>query len=83
MPIPDPKQEVAEIGYKALMRGDRTVVAGGTNKALVFARRFLSEGAQARKNKKFYEKAPADKRKRSRGDVEAKTAEKEHRELSE
>ncbi len=28
-------QEVAEVGYRALMRGDRTVVAGGSNKALV------------------------------------------------
>jgi len=70
-------QEVAELAYKGLMRGDRTVVAGGSNKALVFARRFMTEGAQAKMNKKFYEKVKPAKRKRHRGDFERKAAEKE------
>jgi short-subunit dehydrogenase len=65
-------QEVAEIGYKACMNGDRTVVAGAANKALVFARRFMTEEAQAKLNQKFYEKVPPADRKRTRGDVEAK-----------
>jgi short-subunit dehydrogenase len=80
-------QEVAELGYKALMRGDRTVVAGGANKALVFARRFMTEGAQAKMNKKFYEKAKPTQRKRHRGDFERKAAlketKKEEKELAE
>jgi short-subunit dehydrogenase len=69
-------QEVAEIGYRALMRGDRTVVAGASNKALVFARRFMTEGAQAKMNKKFYERAKPAAQKRRRGDVERKAEEK-------
>lgn len=70
-------QEVAELGYKALMRGDRTVVAGGANKAMVFARRFMTEGAQAKMNKKFYEPAKPGRHKRNRGDIERKAEEKE------
>lgn len=73
-------REVAELGYKALMRGDRTVVAGGANKAMVFARRFMTEGAQAKMNKKFYEPAKPGQQKRNRGDIERKA---EERELSE
>ena len=70
-------QEVAELGYKSLMRGDRTVVAGGANKAMVFARRFMTEGAQAKMNKKFYEPAKPNEQKRQRGDIERKAEEKE------
>lgn len=76
-------QEVAELAYKGLMRGDRTIVAGGANKALTFARRFMTEGAQAKMNKKFYEKAKPGQRKRHRGDFERKAAEKEEKELAE
>jgi short-subunit dehydrogenase len=75
-PVMAPK-EVAELGYKALMRGDRTVVAGGANKAMVFARRFMTEGAQAKMNKKFYEPAKPTEQKRQRGDFERKAEEKE------
>jgi short-subunit dehydrogenase len=74
-PVMAPRK-VAELGYKALMRGDRTVVAGGANKAMVFARRFMTEGAQARMNKKFYEPAKPQYR-RNRGDIERKAEEKE------
>lgn len=70
-------QEVAEKAYKALLRGDRTVVVGGANKAMVFARRFLSEGAQAKMNKKFYERTKPGEQKRRRGDFERKAEEKE------
>jgi len=70
-------QEVAELAYKGLMRGDRTIVAGGANKALTFARRFMAEGAQAKMNKKFYERAKPTQQKRHRGDFERKAAQKE------
>jgi short-subunit dehydrogenase len=64
-------QEVAEVGYDAVMRGDRVFVPGTMNKALVFSRRFMSIPAQARVNKKFYEDAPPEKRKRHRGDIQS------------
>jgi short-subunit dehydrogenase len=63
-------REVAKLGYDALMRGDPVSVAGGMNKALVFSRRFMTLPAQAKLNKKFYEDAPPEDRKRKRGDVE-------------
>jgi short-subunit dehydrogenase len=69
-------QEVAKLGYEALMRGDRIFVPGGLNKALVFMRRLLPIPIQARKNKKFYQDAPANARKRRRGDIEREAAEK-------
>jgi len=80
-------QEVAELGYKRMMRGDRTVVADGANKAMVFAHRFMTEGAQAKMNKKIYECAKPNQQKRHRGDFERKAArkqaEKEQKELAE
>jgi short-subunit dehydrogenase len=63
-------QDVAEIGYKAFMKGDRTVVTGGMNKALVWARRILTESAQAKVNEKFYEEVKPEQQKRHRGDIE-------------
>lgn len=69
-------QDVAKAGYAAMMRGELFVVPGGMNKALVAARRLLSEGAQARLNKKFYEEVPREKQKRRRGEVETAAAEK-------
>ena len=69
-------QPVAEAGYEALMDGDPIIVPGGMNKTLVFARRFLSETAQAKLNKKFYEKVPAEDQKRERGDLETAEAQK-------
>ena len=69
-------QPVAEAGYKALMEEDPIIVPGGMNKALVFARRFLSEETQARMNKKFYERVPEEDMQRERGDVETAEAQK-------
>jgi hypothetical protein len=63
-------QDVAKAGYQGLIDGDLFVVPGGMNKALVAARRVLSEGAQAKMNQKFYEEVPVNERKRRRGDVE-------------
>lgn len=69
-------QEVAKIGYRSLMRGDRTVVTGGVNKALVFSRRFLTESAQASMNRMFYEEVKPAKRKRYRGEIESKAGQR-------
>lgn len=69
-------QEVAKLGYEALMRGDEALVPGGLNKALVFSRRFMSLPAQARMNKAFYEDSPPEDQKRRRGDVERAAATK-------
>jgi short-subunit dehydrogenase len=63
-------QDVAKAGYEGLMKGELFVVPGGMNKALVAARRILSEGAQAKINQKFYEEVPPEDQKRERGDVE-------------
>ncbi len=63
-------QDVAKAGYEGLMKGELFIVPGGMNKALVAARRILSEGAQAKINQKFYEEVPPEDQKRERGDVE-------------
>lgn len=63
-------QDVAKAGYEGLMKKELFVVPGGVNKALVAARRILSEGAQAKINQKFYEDVPVEERKRERGDFE-------------
>jgi short-subunit dehydrogenase len=67
-------QDVSKAGYEGLMKGELFVVPGGMNKALVAARRILSEGAQARVNQSFYERVPPDEQKRERGDVEKEAA---------
>ena len=63
-------QEVAEIGYKAVMAGTRVEVAGAANKAMVFSRRILPESAQAAANQKMYEDVPPEDHKFDRGDKE-------------
>jgi short-subunit dehydrogenase len=63
-------QDVAKAGYEGLMKGELFIVPGGMNKALVAARRILSEGAQAKINQKFYEEVPSQDQKRERGDIE-------------
>jgi short-subunit dehydrogenase len=70
-------QDVAKAGYEALMKEELFVVPGGMNKALVAARRILSEGAQARINQSFYQEVPRDDQKRERGDFENAAAQKE------
>lgn len=62
-------EEVANEGYRALMNGERIVVPGAMNKALVFSRRFMSEHAQSKLNEKMYE--DVDKHSRDRGDKES------------
>ena len=63
-------QNMAKAGYEALMAGERLIVPGAANKAMVFSRRFMSDSMQAKVNEKLYEDAPPDKRKRERGDME-------------
>jgi short-subunit dehydrogenase len=63
-------QEVAEAGYAALMNGERLVVPGAANKALVFSRRFMPQTAQAKMHEHLYEEVEPDQIKRSRGDME-------------
>ncbi|MDF4003259.1 SDR family oxidoreductase [Luteibacter sp. PPL552] len=62
-------EEVADEGYRALMKGERIVVPGAVNKALVFSRRFMSEHAQSKLNQKMYE--DVDTHRRDRGDKES------------
>ena len=67
-------QPVAEAGYKALMDGDRIVVPGAANKLMVFSRRFLSEGAQAKFHEKLYEDVDPEDRKRVPHEKEAEAS---------
>lgn len=67
-----PPQEVAAAAYKAVMAGERVIVPGGMNKAMVFGRRILTEAAQAKQNEKMYEEVDPEDLKRERGDIEAK-----------
>ena len=67
-------QDVAKAGYDGLMNEELFVVPGGMNKALVAARRILSQGAQAKLNEKFYEEVPADEIKRTPGQFEMEAA---------
>lgn len=66
-----PPQEVAKIAHAAAMRGERVVVPGGINKALVFARRFTGEAVQAKMNEKQYQDVPPEERQREPGQVTA------------
>jgi uncharacterized protein len=67
-------QDVAKAGYEGLMKEELFVVPGGMNKALVAARRILSEGAQAKINQSFYQQVPPEDQKRERGDFEREAA---------
>ena len=70
-------QEVARAAYTALMSGERVIVPGGMNKVMAFSCRLMPESAQAKMNEKMYQETDPAERKRERGDIEAKAAEKE------
>lgn len=70
-------QEVAKLGYEALMDGKRVVIAGAVNKAMVFSRHIMPVSAQAKMNEKMYENIPEEDQKVQRGDKEMAAAEKE------
>ena len=72
-----PPQPVAESGYKGLMSGDRIVVPGAMNKAMVFSRRFLPKTAQAKMNEALYEEVDPEDIKRQPHELERKEAMKE------
>jgi short-subunit dehydrogenase len=63
-------QPVAEVGYKALMKGERVIVPGAVNKTMVATRRLMPESMQAKKNEKMYSETDPAERKRERGDKE-------------
>lgn len=65
----DPK-DVAEAGCKAVMAGDRVIVPGAINKAMVFGRRLMPESLQAKMNEAMTDEVPPEKQKRQRGDKE-------------
>ncbi|MCD6051158.1 MAG: short-chain dehydrogenase/reductase [Verrucomicrobia bacterium] len=67
-------QDVAKDGYEAVMRGERVTVSGTVNKTLVFARRVMTESAQAKLNQQFYEEVDPSECKRERGELESKAA---------
>ena len=69
-------QDVAKAGYEGLMKEELFIVPGGMNKALVAARRVLSETAQAKLNQRFYEDVPLSEHERERGDFEKEAADK-------
>jgi short-subunit dehydrogenase len=76
MPHAMAPQEVAKAGSEALMDGERIIIPGGMNKALVAARRFMTDEAQSKMNAKFYERIPPEKQKYGRGDAETEAAKK-------
>lgn len=65
-------QDVAKAGYAAAMRGNRVIVPGAANKAMVFMRRLIPESLQAKLNEVLTSDAPPEKQTRERGDKEAR-----------
>jgi short-subunit dehydrogenase len=70
------RQEVAEGGYRALMRGERIYVAGGLNKAIVFSSRFLPESFLAKLAGSFYTDVKPEDHQREPGEIAAHRAAK-------
>jgi short-subunit dehydrogenase len=64
-------QDVAKTGYNAVMAGDRVVVPGLANKAMVFMRRLIPESMQAKFNELLTADVPPDQARRERGDKES------------
>jgi short-subunit dehydrogenase len=71
-----PPQEVARIGHEAAMKGERVVVAGGLNKAMIASRRLMGESVQAKKNRKMYTDVDPKDHKRESGEVREEAAAK-------
>jgi short-subunit dehydrogenase len=67
-------QDVAKAAYKALMHGDRVVITGGVNKAIIYSRHLMPESAQAKFNEKLYKDVAPKKLKRAPGGVASKKA---------
>lgn len=75
-------QEVAATAYEALMKGERLLVPGALNNAMVFGRRLMPESAQAKMDEKLYAETDPAERKRERGDVEAEAEAEAHPETA-
>jgi short-subunit dehydrogenase len=69
-------QDVAQAAHAATMRGERVIVPGGMNKAMIFSRRLTGESVQARKNEKLYADVAPEDHKREPGEVRAEAAAK-------
>jgi short-subunit dehydrogenase len=63
-------QDVAKAGYKALIAGDRVIIPGSANKAMVFMRPLIPESLQAKMNEWITANVPSGQQKRDRGDQE-------------
>jgi len=63
-------QAVAEAGYQGLMKKDRVVVPGATNKLVAFSRRILPEATQAKITEQLYKDVAPEDRARQRGEKE-------------
>lgn len=72
-------QDVAREGYDGLMSGDRVVVPGAANKAMVFSRRVLPESVQAKWQEQMVADVPPDQQKYHRGEKEAEAAARDAR----
>jgi short-subunit dehydrogenase len=70
-------QEVAKMGYEAMINEELFVVPGGTNKAIVAGRRIMSVGLQAKLNEKMNEDVPQRDLKHPRGEKEQAAASNE------
>lgn len=71
-------QEVARAAHAAAMKGERVVIPGGLNKAMIFSRRLTGESVRARKNEKLYTDVAPKDHKREPGDVREEAASKQH-----
>jgi short-subunit dehydrogenase len=69
-------QEVAQAAHAATMKGERVIIPGGMNKAMIFARRLTGESVQAKKNEKLYTDVEPKEHKREPGQIAAEAAAK-------
>lgn len=69
-----PPQEVARVAHAATMKGERVVIPGGLNKAMIFSRRLTGESMQAKKNEKLYTDVDPKDHQREPGDVRHEAA---------
>lgn len=63
-------QDVARLGYDAMMKGKLSIVTGGLNKAFVVSRRILPTSTLARMHPKMDTVVPPEKRRHPRGEKE-------------
>jgi len=64
-------QEVAVAAHAATMKGERVIIPGGINKAMIFSRRLMGESVQAKKNDKLYTDVAPEDHQREPGEIRA------------